>query len=308
MSETSRRAIGILMFIILVITTIIKVMREIHTEVPIMFEENPGGGTLCGDGDSFVDSISPKFNERLIKKNDLCLKCNKNPRGSTNEDDWKNTWDYILGKWEQVEKTVLGRTYRSIKYLIFPHVPIPLSFILGASVDLRRTVKLYHYQDMLFYCVLDIRSRSCLFPNKVSRRCPAPRTSDNFSVNPKPKNEKKVDVYIIIGRHEFEPTRYTHDCYYYWAKYDDLKPGINWLPYVQNIISKVNKIITKYDEVNIRLVVPSVVAFALGMAFSRNQNITVSTFLNSDYHTIFSFKYIETDYPLGGKNKRLPFT
>jgi len=296
--------IAIVMFFFSAFTV---VLRKKHIEIPIMFDENTNvNDSLFG---RFINEMN--FDAKLvnndIKSLSIGLIENKNPRASKEPDDWKKAWNEIMKKWEELEKQVRSKIDKGIKYIVFPHVPIPLSFALGASVNLRRPIRLYHYQEDSFYPVLRIQSRKYLFPEKISDKYRPPEIYNNFDQNLS-TNDKKLDVYISIGRHEINPIQYSQNCHFIILKYDNLNPEIVWLPYVQHIVKIVNGLINNYKEVNIRLITPSVIAFALGMAFSRSQNITVSTYLDNNYFQVFSLKTIENEYPLGSGKKRLPFS
>ena len=298
-----------IIILIVLIWCIIVALRKKHIEIPIMFEENPHvDNTLFT---RFVESNGITFDNKLvnndIKSLSIGLIKNKNPRASKEPDDWKKAWNEMVKNWEDLEKQVRTKIDKGVGYIVFPHVPMALAFVLGASVNLRRPIRLYHFQEDLFYPVLGIQSRKYLFPENISHKYEPPKIYNNFDQNSS-TNYKKLDVYISIGRHKIDPIQYSQNCYYIILKYDNLNPEIAWLPYVQHIVKIVNGLINNYKEVNIRLITPSVIAFALGMAFSRSQNITVSTYLDNNYFQVFSLKTIETEYPLDSEQKRLPFS
>lgn len=295
--------------LIVLIWCIIVALRKKHIEIPIMFEENPHvDNTLFT---RFVESNGITFDNKLvnndIKSLSIGLIKNKNPRASKEPDDWKKAWNEMVKNWEDLEKQVRAKIDKGVGYIVFPHVPMALAFVLGAAVNLRRPIRLCHLQEDLFYPVLRIQSRKYLFPDKISHKYEPPEIYNNFNQNSS-TNNKKLDVYISIGRHKIDPIQYSQNCHYIILKYDNLNPEIVWLPYVQHIVKIVNGLINNYKEVNIRLITPSVIAFALGMAFSRSQNITVSTYLDNNYFQVFSLKTIETEYPLDSEQKRLPFS
>jgi len=299
-------AIVIAMFFLLAIKI---AFRKKHIEIPIMFEENLHvDNTLFT---RFMESNGITFDNKLvnndIKSLSIGLIKNKNPRASKEPDDWKKAWNEMVKNWEDLEKQVRAKIDKGVGYIILPHVPMALAFVLGAAVNLRRPIRLYHLQEDLFYPVLRVQSRKYLFPDKISYKYEPPEIYNNFNQNSS-TNNKKLDVYISIGRHKIDPIQYSQNCHYMILEYDNLNPKIDWLPYVQHIVKIVNGLINNYKEVNIRLITPSVIAFALGMACSRSQNITVSTYLENNYFQVFSLKTIETEYPLGSSKKRLPFS
>ena len=285
------------------------VLGKKHIEIPIMFEENPHvDNTLFT---RFMESNGITFDNKLVNNDVKSLSIglieNKNPRASKEPENWKKAWNEMVKNWEDLEKQVRTKIDKGVGYIVFPHVPMALAFVLGASVNLRRPIRLYHFQEDLFYPVLRIQSRKYLFPENISNKYEPPDIYNNFNQNTS-TNNIKLDVYISIGRHKIDPIQYSQNCHYIILEYDNLNPEIVWLPYVQHIVKIVNGLINNYKEVNIRLITPSVIAFALGMAFSRSQNITVSTYLDNNYFQVFSLKTIETEYPLDSKRKRLPFS
>lgn len=299
-------AIVIAMFFLLAIKI---EFRKKHIEIPIMFEENLHvDNTLFT---RFMESNGITFDNKLvnndIKSLSIGLSKNKNPRASKEPDDWKKAWNEMVESWEDLEKQVRAKIDKGIGYIVFPHVPMALAFVLGASVNLRRPIRLYHFQEDSFYPVLRIQSRKYLFPENISDKYEPPEIYNNFDQNSS-NNNKNLDVYISIGRHKIDPIQYSRNCHYIILEYDNLNPEIVWLPYVQQIVKIVNKLISNYKKVNIRLITPSVIAFALGMAFSRSQNIAVSTYIDNNYFQVFSLKTIETEYPLDSQQKRLPFS
>jgi hypothetical protein len=79
-----------------------------------------------------------------------------------------------------------------------------------------------------------------------------------------------------------------------------LEPTDDWLPYVQQIVQKASPLISKYQNVEICLRCPDVIAFALGIAFSRNPSLKVCAFFNNKtYGPVLSLSEIE---------KKLPFS
>lgn len=303
------KIIIIIIILIVFIWCIIIVLRKKHIEIPIMFEENLHvDNTLFT---RFIESNGITFDNKLvnndIKSLSIGLSKNKNPRASKEPNDWKKAWNEMVENWEDLEKQVRAKIDKGIGYIVFPHVPMALAFVLGASVNLRRPIRLYHFQEDSFYPVLRIQSRKYLFPENISDKYEPPKIYNNFDQNSS-ANNKKLDVYISIGRHKIDPIQYSQNCHYIILEYDNLNPEIIWLPYVQHIVKIVNELINNYKEVNIRLITPSVIAFALGMAFSRSQNISVSTYLDNNYFQVFSLQTIEIEYPLDSVQKRLPFS
>ena len=303
------KIIIIIIILIVFIWCIIIVLRKKHIEIPIMFEENLHvDNTLFT---RFIESNGITFDNKLvnndIKSLSIGLSKNKNPRASKEPNDWKKAWNEMVENWEDLEKQVRAKIDKGIGYIVFPHVPMALAFVLGASVNLRRPIRLYHFQEDSFYPVLRIQSRKYLFPENISDKYEPPKIYNNFDQNSS-ANNKKLDVYISIGRHKIDPIQYSQNCHYIILEYDNLNPEIVWLPYVQHIVKIVNELINNYKEVNIRLITPSVIAFALGMAFSRSQNISVSTYLDNNYFQVFSLQTIEIEYPLDSVQKRLPFS
>ncbi len=72
-----------------------------------------------------------------------------------------------------------------------------------------------------------------------------------------------------------------------------LDPNEDWLSYVQHLFREARPLVAKYRKVDICLMGPSTIAFALGMAFSRTPKITVCDYQNGQYVPVFSFAEIE---------------
>ena len=78
----------------------------------------------------------------------------------------------------------------------------------------------------------------------------------------------------------------------------DLDPKDDWLPYVQEIVKRAKPLIHRYEDVDVCLICPSVVAFALGMAFSRKGSLKVChRFSEGKYIPVFPLSEIESHPP-----------
>lgn len=237
-----------------------------------------------------------------LPEHDLLIRISRpNIRESNNLDDWVAVWRELVREWEREVEQKLMRTFISEKccYHLFLHLPLALSFALGAAVDLRRSVILYHRQQYSFYPVFNLTNPRRLFENPKESINPPMHLSNPD--NP-PSSEKLILLLIAItDRHDVtwnvhpdaQNSRFEKLVYSF-----ALNPKDDWLPYVQHIYQKANSLIVNFERVDICLICPSVVAFALGMAFSRNSKISVCNWFNNQYIPVFSLEEIE---------RRLPF-
>jgi hypothetical protein len=180
-------------------------------------------------------------------------------------------------------------------YHLYPHVWNPLSFQLGASVGLRRSIMLYHAQKDQFYRPLDLTEPRKLGEKPTGSVSP-PRVIPE-DLDTLPKKEKLILHIFTIARHSVDFEKHPDHLNSANAAiiYDhDLPNKEDWLPYVQWIFQKANPLMTKYKEVEICMSGPSVVAFALGMAFSRSAHISFCQFFSDRrYRPVLSLKLLE---------------
>lgn len=226
-------------------------------------------------------------------------------RVSTDSDLWRGEWQDLLRAWETQVDRPLATTQFGIEqrcYHVFPHTVLPLAFALGASVNLRRPLVLYHRQAEMFARVLDLtQPRHVIEAPSVAVPPPA-KTPEDFSAL---GQQRKLILHIAISekaRHQVQfqahPDYATADSAALFYAFN-LDPRTDWLPYVQSLVTEAKPLMDRYAEIEICLICPSVIAFALGMAFSRDPRITICHWLDGGYAPVFSLREIE--------RRRLPF-
>jgi len=221
-------------------------------------------------------------------------------RTSKDERLWHAAWTELVDNWEHHLDRPLSTPFASEGrcYHIFPHIVLPLAFALGASVNLRRRIVLYHSQGEQFYKAVDLsRPRSLL--EDTDKSVPPPKKEPK-SFAGLPKAKKLILHVFISSRHSVQFQ--SHADYKTAAnaalRYDfDLNPDEDWLPYLQHLVSEARSLVNKYEEVVLCLSCPAVIAFGLGMALSRNSKITVCHWLNNEYVPVFSLSNIEKNLP-----------
>lgn len=221
-------------------------------------------------------------------------------RTSADEKVWYQAWSELVDGWEHHLDRPLGRTPFAGEgrcYHVFPHIVLPLAFALGASVNLRRRIVLYHAQGERFHKVIDLSHPRRLFED-ADKSVPSPKKEPK-SVAGLPKSRKLILHIFISYRHQVQfqshPDHKTADNAA--LTYGDLNPDEDWLPYTQHLVSQTRLLTDKYEEVILCLACPAVIAFALGMALSRNSKITVCHWLDNKYVPVFSLSHIEKNLP-----------
>lgn len=241
-----------------------------------------------------------------IRQDDLLIRLDHNPRSQKdpeNPQHWQKAWQELLREWEtEIDRRLkqdlpAGETFC---YHIHPHLWVPLAFAMGASVDLRRCVVLYHRQEDKFFRVLDLTYPRKLFDEPDQSVPPPEKVPENFDTLP---NTEKLILHLCISDRHDVPEFKAHPDYDKAASAglvyrQALDPKSDWLGYVQWLYREARPLLGRFQQVDICLVCPSAVAFALGMAFSRTPKVTVCDYQNGRYVPVFSLAEIE---------KRLPF-
>lgn len=299
------RIAGLLSLLILFIYEVIKT----HTlNVPIMFTEEKNRDSYRNMFNSFIQHTklnrAAKTLESIsqLTSNDLIIFLNTNPRDSHDKQDWIKAWKTLLREWEQEIDHKLTVELISMDkrcYQIVPQVVLPLSFALGASVNMRRSLVIYHRQTEQYYQVLDLMDPRILFDEPIDSTSKPQIIPENLDTLPQ---VNKLILHIIISaRHQLSFENHPHNStaantaiiYNF-----DLNPKMNWLPYAQIIVQRARPLISKYKEIEICLICPSAIAFALGMAFSRNAHVTVCHwFADNKYRPVFPLSEIELQPP-----------
>lgn len=236
-----------------------------------------------------------------LETNDLIIPILNNPRNSHNQEDWIKVWKALIKEWQEIDYKLKAESIsRYVSYYhIVPQVILPLSFALGASVNMRRSLVIYHRQTEQYYQVINLRNPRELFNEPIDfpkKPLIIPENQNNL-----PKVNKLILHIIISARHLLNFENHPDN-----AKVDssaivynfDLDPEKDWLPYVQLIFQRAKPLINRYREIEICLICPSAIAFALGMAFSRNPHITVCHwFADNQYRPVFPLSEIERQLP-----------
>lgn len=304
------RGIGLAIFIVYMV--IILRQRARVLAVPLLFTEEPDRQKARELFGQFVEAAGIRKSVQVIEsfspvcQTDLVITLNRpNPRNSPNPDDWKDAWEELLREWEREVDRGLGRKLWC--YHILPHVALPLSFALGASVGLRRRVILYHRQPMQeeIFRVLDLsKDPRQLFqpPSEALVKTPEQYPADLQGF---PQRDRLILQLLITERHvsSFQAQVQCHSGYadadnIIFAYWQALDPERSWLAYVQHLVYVAKPLVNRYRRVDLCLLCPSATAFALGMAFSRTPFITICDWQNDRYVPVF---------PLTEVEKRLPF-
>lgn len=231
-------------------------------------------------------------------------------RNDPDASHWQRAWDHLIEGWEDVENRTLSR---SVRYHVLPNIVNPLSFAVGATVGLRRPVILYHRNGGT-HAVLQLQQPRVLFttpPPEVDR----PETV-TFEGESKGSGERRLILHIVINdrhlrdadadaikRHfAIHPrSRYsTNTLITYRGERGYLPEKASWLPQVQYVVQESRRLVGAFDVVELVLITPSAVAFALGMAFSRETKTQVCQFFTSPrekYAPVFSLRSIEAALP-----------
>lgn len=299
------RSLGLILLILFAIYNIY--MARI-LKVPIMFIEEKDRHTYRMMFNSFIQTTNLDRAVELLESksqleiNDLIIPLTNNPRLSNNQQDWIKAWKALIKEWEQEidHKLKEESISRYISYYhVVPQVILPLSFALGASVNMRRSLAIYHRQAEQYYQVINLMNPRELLNVPVD----LPSKPQVIPENPDilPQVNKLILHIFISARHQlsFEKHPDHPNAANAGIVYDfDLDPEKDWLPYVQLIVQMARPLISRYKEIEICLICPSAIAFALGMAFSRNPNITVCHwFADNQYRPVFPLSEIERQLP-----------
>lgn len=314
------RLFGLLLFIELVIFEL-GMRKKRPFAVPIMFTEETDRQKSRNMFNSFLQSTKLRKSANILEKltqvkgDDLIIRLNRdNLRDSPETQDWIDAWNELLKEWEKIDGEYIEEplTTEGRCYHIYPNVVLPLAFALGASVNFRRSLVLYHKQDEQYFSVLDLHNS-----RKIVQGGDSTVSDDKLpellysELNTLPKKDKLILHILISDRH---PENFQAHVDYQNADnvalaYRDLDPATNWTPYVKQIFQKAKPEIAKYQQVEICLICPSVIAFALGMAFSRTPNLTVChRFGSSNESSNESSDEYRPVFPLSQIERQLPFS
>jgi hypothetical protein len=237
----------------------------------------------------------------------LCLDASAaSLRASKSEQDWEAAWERLVSAWEVVDSRVAREYPTGYLYHLFPHLVLPLAFAVGAAVDLRRALVLYHREQERYFAVMDLGQARRLF-EPPPENSPAPeRLVQEGSTGA----DKLIVHFFISDRHPFSfanhPEYVVADSVAFLYR-QALPSGGDWLSYVQYFVAGYREHVEKgnYREIEICLLGPAVVAFALGMALSREPRIAVCQWFGGDsppaYAPVFRLAAIE-------RRSKLPFS
>lgn len=320
--------LGILLGVFYLIFVFIKKMFKIlqpslkFLSVPIIFTELKDSeksssmfNNFCNSNEDLIATFKEVEDKSKLGSKDLIISFNhSNPRNSFDAKDWASAINELLWEWEKIDKKLMEPPFANKDhcYHLVPHIPLPLAFSLGAAVNKRRRIVLYYPQkfnnekegNIKYYAVMDLSN-----PNKIFEK-PDPDffSGKNISMESIPENldnllggEKLILHIAIVPIHsqnfQIHPDYRNADnaALIYQTL---LEPTDDWLPYVQQIVQKVDPLISRYHNVEICLRCPDVIAFALGIAFSRNPGLKVCTLCDDKtYRPVFSLSEIEHKLP-----------
>lgn len=301
-----------LLFVLLIIDIVLRKKRQPFS-VPILFTEITDKQESRNMFISFIQAAKLSKNADIFEKltslkvHDLIIRLERrNPYDSYNPQDWSDAWYELLREWQEIDResikepfTTEGRCHH-----IYPHLLLPLAFALGASVNFRRSLILYHSQkskdrqDKQYYSVFDLpEPREIIQENDSTVKPPEVVPS---SLDTLPKKDKLI-LHILISKsiENFEAhIDYQNADNVAIAYRFDLDPTTSWVPYVKQIYQQAKPLIAQYQEVEICLMCPSVIAFALGIAFSRTSHLTICQWFKSsdEYRPIFPLSQIQRHF------------
>ncbi|HII91637.1 MAG TPA: SAVED domain-containing protein [Methanosarcina sp.] len=301
------RSAGLLILILVIISDLVLKRSNNPFLIPVVFTEKDKF-TSRNIFDKFVQSNkklkdAPKVLDEVskLKLDDLIFNLdNYNPRGSAQSKYWISSWRELLREWEIIDRELMGKPFsdEGFCYHIYPNLTLPLAFALGASVNLRRPLVLYHYQNQEFYKAIDLKD-----PHEVGHKpksaVTAPKTiPEDLNLD----GGKKLILHIVISALRVENFQ-LHEDYLNATNVaivynTNLDPKEDWLPYVQEIVQIAKPLIHRYEDVDVCLICPSAVAFALGMAFSRRGSLKVCDwYRKAKYIPVFPLSEIESHLP-----------
>ncbi|MFA0733396.1 MAG: hypothetical protein LKKZDAJK_002705 [Candidatus Fervidibacter sp.] len=303
------RIVGIAALVALAVLDWIFRFRKVSIVVPLVFTTARDRQSARRLFESFIQSsrlsVKPVEQMTKVRSDDLLIQLDHDPRsspGAENPERWEKAWRELLREWEEEvdrrlkQELLAGETFC---YHIYPHLWMPLAFAMGASVDLRRPIVLYHQQQEKFSRVMELTNPRVLFEEPDSSIAPPEKVPQDFATLP--QKERLILHLGITDRHNF-PEFAAHPDYANAANAGlvyrkALDPNENWLGYVQWLYREAKPLLGRYREIDICLACPSPVAFALGMAFSRTPKITVCDYQNGKYVPVFSLELIEERLP-----------
>lgn len=232
-----------------------------------------------------------------VKREDLVLSIKSDLRNSTESVEWERAFQSLVQAWskdvdEPLERLSLssgaGRCYH-----IRPNIVIPMAFAAGSAVGLRRSIVLYHTTPQgKCHRVIDLQQ-----PRRLHE--PPDDKLQGLQVLPEgiePPSEfgERLILHLVISdRHP--PNFNAHPdftealnvaIYYNQALLNEA----DWLPCVQTFVLEAKKWINRFQQVELCLICPDAVAFALGMAFSRTPHLKICHWFAGEYLPVIDLR------------------
>lgn len=295
------RSAGLLLLVGLLVSNIRRARSGLR--VPLLLEEDPdrqagrrrleafiGGQGLAGEA-----AVLRRLGH--VREGDLVIEVpGQDLRRSQRVTLWRDAWSRAGADWHHLdgrfEHVLLSG--QPVIYHVYPHVLLELAFIMGASVGLRRGIVLYHEQAQRIHAAVDVADD----PRRVVAAPPPGFAPPALEPDPVPAkaHDKLILYFFITDRHQVSFTSHPdHEAADSVALvYRQALPGCaDWLPYVQALWTAADPLMAPYDEVEVCLSMPSVVAFALGMALSRSTKVSVCRWTGMRYVRVFSLRDID---------------
>ncbi|MFN7016776.1 MAG: SAVED domain-containing protein [Fimbriimonadales bacterium] len=303
------RGIGVLLIVVLLISSLSR--RSQALQVPIVFTEAEKREDARAELKQFethtrtertvkiLDTSSPVREEELY----IQLREASELRKADNLALWHDALTQLVREWdeevdERLKRWITGQ-YRGVVYHISPNVVLPAAFYLGASVGLRRNLKIYQRDPDSYRLAIDLSDNP--------RRILEPPESEVEGIVQIPDEKELPDtrgerliLHLLIGRHppnfEAHPDHAQADSVAFYYK-QSLPTNAGWLPYAQAFVQKAKPWIDRYQQVDLCLAMPHSIAMALGMAFSRSPHIRICHWHAGVYKPAAELRWIEQRLP-----------
>lgn len=274
--------------------------------IPLMLIESSGREVERTRLDSFLRQTGLERAAKAIdscssvKREDLVLSIKSDLRNSKEVVEWEKAFQRLVQEWakdvdEPLEKLSLsssvGRCYHTR-----PNIVIPMAFAAGSAVGLRRSIVLYYNTaEGVYHRVMDLQQ-----PRRLHE--PPHDELEGLQILPEgiePPSEfgERLILHLVISdRH---PPNFNVHPDYAEAKnvaiyYNHALPNqADWLPYVQAFVQEAKKWINWFQQVELCLICPDAVAFALGMAFSRTPHIKICHWFEGQYLPVIDLRSVE---------------
>lgn len=240
-----------------------------------------------------IDKMSP------VREEELYIRMTPTIRDSLAPERWHEEFLRLVREWDEEVDERLYRWYpdyhSGLVYHLRPMVVLPMAFALGAAVGLRRSVVLYHSSPQgSAYRVMDLgQPRRVLEP--PDQKCPLEQRP--AEIKPPDEKQEHLILHIVLSDHH-SPDLNAHaerQSAVNLALYCNqrLPDSGEWLPYVQSIWQCAKPWIHAFQRVDICLICPDAVAFALGMAFSGNPHIRVCHRVGTEYVPVVHLEWLK---------------